>query len=500
MKPCLPFDQLPDLLAGRRDRQFHFQVRRCVTTLSFAQVHEQVAQAVQLLQSFGIDRGAVVGMVADNGFDGVLADLALVRLGCTTVHVPEHGAEATLRSMDDRLDALLVLEVYREAVVDERYLEIGTLAGLLVFQRKAPIAGGSGWTAGAPAVIFSSGTTGHVKKLLVNREGVVPSAQNFFRALGPRSDDLFLLFLPLSNYQQKLLIYGCILSGVSVCLTDQRYLLGALSKMQPTLFLAPPLFYESAWKLAQTGDDAGTAGERLRGQLGGRMRMAWSGMAPIPPVILEGFGRAGVPLYEAYGMTEFGPIASNAPGAHRIGSVGRPLTPGSVSIAHDGEIMLHSSKPLTLGYLDEAFEDNQNVYCAPGLIASGDVGHLDGDGFLHLTGRKKEVLVTSSGHKVHPPSVERVFHELDFVKHAVVMGSNRPHLGLLLVLNDPPPDAHDRIQQQIKAANARVCDRVHIKKWHVAGTDFTPANGLLTRNLKLNRPRIHAAFEDAVFA
>lgn len=497
-------DQLPELLAGRGDRRFLFHTRRHVETFSFAQMHEQVVQAAQVLHSLGIGAGSVVGLVTENDFSGVLADLALMRLGCTTVHLPENGAADTLQALGHRLDMLLVAEAQRGAVGEGSYTQIGTVGGLLVLQRTRREPDAAPWAApGTPAVIFSSGTTGRTKKIQVNRDGVVQSALNFFQAFGLNSDDLLLLFLPLSNYQQKLLIYGCILTGVDVCLTDQRNVLNALPMVQPTLFLAPPLFYESAWKLAQVQSEPDTQGVtgRLRAQLGGRLRIAWSGMAPIPPAILEGFAAAGVPVIEAYGMTEFGPIASNRPGDSRIGSVGRPLVPGSVTLAEDGEILLHSRTPLTLSYLDESEEENRRVYVAPGLIASGDVGRFDEQGFLHLTGRKKEVLITSSGHKVYPPAIERVFHELGFVKHVVVMGSDRPHLGVLLVLGgDPPADALDRIQLQIKAANAGACDRVPIKKWHVTRDDFTPDNGMLTRNLKLNRPRIHAAYEDAVFA
>lgn len=499
-----PLDQLPELLAGRADRRFLFHTRQRVQTLSFAQMHAEVTQAVQALQSLGIGAGSLVGLVTENDFNGVLADLALMRLGCTTVHLPEHGAADTLQSMGHRLDALLVTQAQCGVVNIESHAQTGTVGALQVFQRARAPADASPWAAaGTPAIIFSSGTTGRTKKIQVNRDGVVQSALNFFHAFGLNSDDLLLLFLPLSNYQQKLLIYGCILTGVDVCLTDQRNVLHALPSIQPTLFLAPPLFYESAWKLAQVQVEPGVqgVGERLRAQLGGRLRIAWSGMAPISPSILEGFEAAGIPLIEAYGMTEYGPIASNRPGDTRIGSVGRPLVAGSITIADDGEIMLRSATPLTLSYLDESADENQRVYLAPGLIASGDVGRFDEQGFLYLTGRKKEVLITSAGQKVYPPEIERVFHELAFVKHVVVMGSDQPHLGLLVVLgDDPPADAAERIQQQIKAANARVSDRAPIKKLHITRDGFTPDNGMLTRNLKLNRPRIHAAYSDLVFA
>ncbi len=497
-------DQLPELLAGRADRRFLFHTRQHVQTLSFAQMHEQVTQAAQALQSLGVGPGSVVGLVTENDFNGVLADLVLMRLGCTTVHLPEHGAAQTLQSLGHRLDVLLLTQAQRDAADAGSHAQIGTLGALQVFQRTLRTDDASPWAAAeTPAIIFSSGTTGRTKKIQVNRDGVVQSALNFFRAFGLNSDDLFLLFLPLSNYQQKLLIYGCILTGVDVCLTDQRNVLNALPSIQPTLFLAPPLFYESAWKLAQIQAESGPqgVGQCLRAQLGGRLRIAWSGMAPISPAILEGFEAAGIPLIEAYGMTEYGPIASNRPGDTCIGSVGRPLMPGSITIADDGEILLHSKTPLTLSYLDESAEENQRVYLASGLIASGDVGRFDEQGFLHLTGRKKELLITSSGHKIYPPEIERAFHELTFIKHVVVMGSNQPHLGLLVVLgDDPPADAVERIQNQIKAANARVSDRAPIKKLHVTRADFTPDNGMLTRNLKLNRPRIHAAYSDLVFA
>ena len=287
-----------------------------------------------------------------------------------------------------------------------------------------------------------------------------------------------------------------------------KYVLSALKAVRPSLFLAPPIFYETAWKLAHSNfsasehtsnADATQFSTRLAAYFGGNMRIMWSGMAPIAPKILEGYQEAKVPLFEAYGMTEYGPITANLPSKNTIGSVGRPLIDGSVQIAMDGEIIVRSNLPLTTGYLDESMDDEKTVYLNEHAIATGDLGYFDDAGYLFIQGRKKELLVTSSGYKIHPQLVENEFHSLPFVTHAVLMGNDQPYLGLLLMLDNVEEGMEELIVEKITKLNTNICKSFPIKKWHVQIGKFTPENKLLTRNLKLNRGNILAEYEKHVF-
>ncbi|XVN17076.1 AMP-binding protein [Pseudomonas corrugata] len=298
------------------------------------------------------------------------------------------------------------------------------------------------------------------------------NARQFFSAIDSRQDDNFLIFLPLSNYQQKLLIYGCIDTGIDIVLSDMQNVMQALKQKSPSLFLAPPLFYDSMWRLADG------RGEKLRELFGTGMRQMWSGMAALPSAILEGYRAGGLPLLEAYGMTEYGPIAVNTLQHNRPGSVGRALVPGSVTLESDGEILLRSSQRLTCGYVDQPIDVEQAVYRDEVAIATGDVGRIDDEGYIFIEGRKNDTIITSGGQKVHPTAVEQSFNSLPCVQYAVALGASRPHLGMLLVVEQIDSGSRQLIEKTISDYNAGAS--VPIRNYFLSTEPFTAENGLLT--------------------
>jgi long-subunit acyl-CoA synthetase (AMP-forming) len=280
----------------------------------------------------------------------------------------------------------------------------------------------------------------------------------------------------------------------------------ALKRQKPTLFLAPPLFYESACSLARdsgassaSADHGRAPRDSLSELFGGRMRRMYSGMAPIAPAILELYRSAGLPIFEAYGMTEYGPIAANGPDANVIGSVGRPLVSGSVALTDDGEIVVRSPRPLTIGYLGELTEAERLVYLDDAAIATGDIGHLDERGFLFIDGRKKQIIITSQGYKIHPESIERRFHGVPALLHVVVMGDGLAELGLLAIVERLEAGVRERVADIVSELNAGPCRLHPIRKVRLSSERFTVDNGLLTANLKLHRPNIIACYQDQVF-
>jgi long-subunit acyl-CoA synthetase (AMP-forming) len=510
LKPATIVDSLMD----REDRNIVIYRHNLGYTVSFAQLYQQVTQAVSLVKSAGISAESRVGVIAENGYEALLIDLVLLKIGSTTVQVPEATAAGTINLLgENRLSHIITTSNYKNIIDARDYTEVVTVNNLFIFENKTQSRHQDVDLSGTPAIIFSSGTSGKVKKLLVSAPAIIYHANAFFSTFKPEADDLFLIFLPLSNYQQKLLIYGCILSGINFCLTDVVNVLGALKRVKPTVFLAPPIFYEAAWKLSQMPMTPAPAGdteapdssqeratERLKDYFGGNIRIAWSGMAPIPRNILKSFQSSGVPLYEAYGMTEYGPITANTPSRNRTGSVGVAIVPGSVYIAHDDEIMVRSKLPLTTGYLDESASDEKIVYVDVETIATGDIGYFDDDGYLFIRGRKKDILITSSGHKIHPQIVEHAFHDIPQVAHTILMGNGQPHLGVLVIVKKIEAETKELISQRICQLNAGVCRLFPIRKWCVREGVFSPENGMLTRNLKLNRGNIVEMYQEAVFS
>jgi long-subunit acyl-CoA synthetase (AMP-forming) len=228
------------------------------------------------------------------------------------------------------------------------------------------------------------------------------------------------------------------------------------------------------------------------------MRFMVTGMAPIKRSTLELLARMRLPLFETYGMIECGSIALNVPGAHRLGSVGRPLPGIEVELAADGEIVIHKEHTIACGYFQCADGEAERTFLPGNRIATGDIGRFDADGFLYLVGRKKEIIVTAGGEKVHPEALESEIDGCPLVGKSVVFAApGVPSLCAVVLPKDPKdPAARPRIEQFVEAINARH-PSTGIGRVVFTDVAFTRENGFLRPNLKLDRRRIAEHFRSA---
>jgi long-chain acyl-CoA synthetase len=260
---------------------------------------------------------------------------------------------------------------------------------------------------------------------------------------------------------------------------------------------------------------------RVRGIFGGRLALGLTGAAPIGREVLEFFDACGVTVLEGYGMTETCAAATlNTPDELRLGSVGRPLPGTGVAIATDGEILMRGPHVFSGYHADpEASAETMEGE----WLRSGDLGALDDDGYLTITGRKKDLIITSSGKNISPDNLEGALRENRWISNAVVIGDRRSYLVALLTLDpdelpalaeslgvapDPVAMAADErvraaIAREVDAVNARVARIEQIKRFTILPRDLTQAAGELTPTLKIKRPVIHeryAAEIDALYA
>jgi len=250
----------------------------------------------------------------------------------------------------------------------------------------------------------------------------------------------------------------------------------------------------------------------VRALFGGRLRLALTGAAPVARDVLEFFDACGVPVLEGYGFTETSAAATlNTPSATRLGTVGRPLSGVDITIADDGEVLIRGEN-VFLGYhrdeqaTGEALED--------GWLLSGDLGSIDQDGYLAITGRKKDLIITSSGKNIAPTNIETALRERPWISQAVVYGDKRPYLVALLTL-DPEeapalaarlgvsPDsaalARDEgvrklLQAEVDEVNRRFARIEQIKRFAVLDRDLTLAAGELTPTMKVKRPVVYERY------
>jgi long-chain acyl-CoA synthetase len=256
---------------------------------------------------------------------------------------------------------------------------------------------------------------------------------------------------------------------------------------------------------------------KVRERLGGRLRVAISGGAPLAQEIAEFFDAVGIRILEGYGLTECTTAAStNRPGVYRFGSVGRPLPGFEVRIADDGEILVRSDTVFQ-GYFKDS-DATAQVLTEDGWLRTGDIGTLDEDGFLHITDRKKDILVTAGGKNVAPQNIENDLKTSKYVSQALVVGDRRPYVAALVTL-DPgeigrwaaehgleddmaelsqDASVQELVQGIVDEVNRERSRYEQIKRFTVLPRDFTMEHGEVTPTLKLRRRAVIDHFESEI--
>ena len=346
--------------------------------------------------------------------------------------------------------------------------------------------------------VFSSGTSGHIKGLNISRKGSEFLVNIFNERFQVNEQDSTIIFLPLANYQQRLIAYSCIATGADFCITDIQGVFFQLLQFKPTFLIAPPVIYEKVLLMAGAQSKE-QQHSKLRESLGGNTRFLITGMAPIKHEVIEQYLDAEILLLEAYGVTETGLIAFNTPDSYKVGSVGQPLVAEHIRFGKGNEIIIKRPYPLSLGYFECKPSENKDTFLSHGEIATGDIGeYSSSEGFLHLRGRKKDIIVTSAGVKLHPSQLEQDIHNQALFEQVAVFYSNASsQLTAILVV---PQERDSEILRQVinshfKHYNDSAASYKKITKWVVTHEDFSPKSNTLTKNLKLNRSVIQTIYD-----
>jgi long-chain acyl-CoA synthetase len=261
-----------------------------------------------------------------------------------------------------------------------------------------------------------------------------------------------------------------------------------MMEVKPTVFASLPRFFEKIH--ARIVADGSI---RVKDYFGGRVRLLTSGGAPLPLEVAEFFAAAGLPILQAYGLTENVCVAFNRPDNYKFGTVGPPMPGCEVRIAEDKEILVRSEMMFS-GYY-KAPEETAQMF-ADGWLLTGDLGEFDQDGFLKIIGRKKELIVTSTGKKVAPALLENMLKEHHVISQAMVYGEGRSYLVALITLNAPVP--REAIQTIIDGVNRRVSSTESIKRFAILERDFEIVRDEITPTGKLKRDVIVERFRSVI--
>lgn len=410
----------------------------------------------------------------------------------------------------------------------------------------------SAYSADDYAILYlTSGATGEPKMGLVTHRSVIANIDNAPAVLpvGPR--DRTLVFLPSAHIAQRVVLEMVPLRmGIPVWFSESLAKMpGEMRAVKPTFFLAPPRVWErvyaSIWTevrkksgVAQrlfyaavgVGSEAGRVRSegrkpapwittalkffdravysKIRSRLGGQLKIAASGAAPLSKELAIFYAAIGMPLIEGYGLTEGGIVSFNPLRRPKPGSIGKPLPNVEVKLAQDGELLIKSPS-LFAGYFNDPV--STAAVLKDGWLYSGDIAEIDGDGYIYITGRKKEVIVSSSGKKIYPARIETMFKSEPVINQVVLIGDKMPYITALFTLNlqgleqvkgmeplrgktpaeivvSEPMQA--LVQRAVSEVNKHLPAFEQIRKFRILENDFTVESGELTPTMKVRRGRV----------
>ena len=435
----------------------------------------------------------VVALLADNSCAWALWDLAAMQAGVTMVPLPGLFSDSQL--------CHILKDACVEAVISDQFDRISnlifdvdttkTVLELKVAEREFQLhrlnsEGGSQLPAGTTKITYTSGTTGAPKGVLLGADAMARVASSLIRASGADAADRHLALLPLSTLLENIAgIYTPLLAGGSTLLysqdrvgmrgasgVDAVSMLDALIESEATTAITLPQLLKA---LTAVCSNTGAVPEKLR-------YLAVGG-AHVSSQLLRLAQDYGLPVFQGYGLSECASVvAVNRPSDDRPGSVGRPLSHAQVRIAKDGEILVGGS--LFKGYLHDQVPHE-------GDWPTGDIGYLDEDGFLYITGRKKNIFITAFGRNVAPEWIEAELMAQPAIAQAAVFGEARPFNVAVLA---PSIRDSSALAAAIAAANSRLPDYGRISAWVIAEEPFSPANGLTTSNGSLRRNEIERQY------
>jgi len=513
--------------------------------VSWTEAAEAVDEIAHGLLALGVRKGDAFAILASTRVEWVLFDFALALIGAVGAPIYMNNSPKDAVYVAEHSEAVGVLcedEAQRAKLAGLDLEHVLTFADLPALRERgrAHAAEHPGAVDEAAAAIdendlftfiYTSGTTGPPKACMIMHRNYyamvdeVRQVQDF-----TVTDDLMLLYLPLAhNFGRCLTLLGAHI-GYTIAFCPDPYAVGdVLPTIRPTVFPSVPRVFEKVHTAVTAKFDEATGAKRrliawalrvgrrvsklreagrsvppllalqhrladllvyskVKSRLGGNLRIGVSGGAPLAKEIIEFFAALDVIILEGYGLTECTTGATiNRPTRYRFGTVGPALPGVELRVADDGEVLIKTDTVFGGYFKDE--EATREVLSADGWLRSGDVGHLDEDGFLTITDRLKDILVTAGGKNVAPQNLENALKTHAVISQALVVGDRRPYVAALITLSEEvdPADAAPAVQRAVDEVNSDLSRYEQIKRFTVLPRDFTLEAGEVTPTLKLKR-------------
>jgi long-chain acyl-CoA synthetase len=548
-------------------------------SLTYAQVGEIVREIALGLMDLGIERGERVAILCNTRAEWTYADFAISSAGAVVVPIyptnsPEEcqwvagNSEAVAVLCEDASQVAKVAAVrdrlpnLRHVIVVDPDGDVGDAIALDALRERGRGGDEAALEERMRAVgpedpftfIYTSGTTGPPKGCVLSHDNY-RTVLNMCETLDVvQEDEVVYLFLPLAHAFALLVQLLAVDVGSTIAYFggDTRAIVPELAEVKPTYLPSVPRIFEKIYTLA-TGKLSDEDRDRLRQAVelgvevrdleargepvpdelrkayevadervfrnvraifGGSLRQAVTGAAPIAPEILEFFYAAGVPVLEGYGMTETATVATySTVEHHRFGTVGRALPGNEIRIAQDGEVLIKGPN-IFRGYYRN--DDASFGAIVDGWLHTGDLGSLDEDGYLRITGRKKDIIITAGGKNLTPANLENDMKQSRWVSQAVMHGDRRPYPVILVTLDEEEiaqfaqerglptdvaelsrhPEVHALIQAELDKANVKYAQVEQVKKFVILDHDLSQETGELTPTLKVKRNVVNEKYAE----
>ena len=549
-------------------------------TYSWQQYRTAAEEIAAGLRTLGIGRGEVVALASETRLEFYLADLGILTNGSIAAALYPNYPVADLVATLSKSGAVAAFaenpKIWRslkEAPVRLWILLTGEAEGAMTLDRlretgRAALdddpAGGERMRGEVqpsdPAILYlTSGATGEPKMALVTHQAVVANIDMGPEVLPLGPGDATIAFLPSAHIAQRVVMeFLPIRCGMPVTFSESLLKLPQeIRSVRPTILLAPPRMWERIYSslctelkkrpaavrktfYAALGLALAAGGyrrqgrkvparirgplaladrllfRRIRGRFGGRIRVAASGAAPLGKDLAEFYEAIGMPIIEGYGLTEGGVATMNPLDAPEPGSIGKPLRGVELRLAADNELLLRSPG-LFSGYLNDP-EATREVL-RDGWLHTGDLAHIDERGYVYITGRKKELIVSSTGKKVFPARVENLFKMEPLISHVLLIGDRLPYVTALITVNSgvaadlwgmqawrgrpaeeqvQAPPVLAEIQKIIARVNSRLAPFEQVRKYRVLPREFSIEEGELTATMKVRRIRAMENFREQI--
>jgi long-chain acyl-CoA synthetase len=576
-------DILFAVCSNRRDRVMLQKRVLGWTPISSTEIYRGVVGVARTLESWGVRKGDRVAILSENRPEWTITDFAVLALGAVTVPIyatqtAEHtafilndsGARVIAVSTKNQLEKVLTIQrqtpVERIIVMDNVMDAVETahavhmqelmLQGPTDFDPEFDARSRSIGPDDLATIIYTSGTTGTPKGAMLTHGNMASNIACSMEAFGFGTEEVSVSFLPLSHVTARHVDFALLYRGVVMAYCpDIAHLAQALAEVRPAIFIGVPRVYEKIrrqvivktagfpksavyrWALsvgrahrAETLSGTKPAAlswkmkiadrlvfSKVRAGMGGKAEEFISGGAPLGLELAEWYADIGIPIHEGYGLTETSPvIAVNTPAAHKLGTVGKPLANVEVRIADDGEVLARGPS-IFKGYWNRP-EETKAAF-VDGWFKTGDIGHLDSQGFLSITDRKKDLIKTSGGKFIAPQPIENSLKLNPLIGTAVVFGDRRKFPAVLIAPHFPAledwarENQVDFVSREELVANARVQALYEgiiedlnqnlarfekLKRVLVVPEELSAADGTLTHTFKVRRRGIEERYRTLI--